>query len=242
MPCWEVSIDWDIVLWLTGWNLRRPNAGCCTWYVIMQAQIYTGKGEQPCRKESGVAGWRQAQYEPVVCHGIEEGKIHPEVHQTHSIQPAGQKRWLSHGIQWAFVWLHLENCVQFWTPAFKKNMKILECIQRRASNLVTRLESRSYEDWLIILCLTSLKKGRQRVDSISLYSMLKKGTGEGSADLFLLVCSDRMCGNCSKLCQGRLDWSLGSISFQRGWWEPATGLLERWSKSVSVEEAFQQCL
>ncbi|KAK4819801.1 hypothetical protein QYF61_011595 [Mycteria americana] len=36
-----------------------------------------------------------------------------------------------------------------------------------------------------------------------LYSFLRRGLGEGGADLFSLVSSDRMHGNGSKLCQGR---------------------------------------
>lgn len=41
-----------------------------------------GAGEQPCRQQSGVAGWQQAQYESVMYPGIQEGKPHPEVCQT----------------------------------------------------------------------------------------------------------------------------------------------------------------
>ena len=38
---------------------------------------------------------------------------------------------------------------------------------------------------------------------IALYSLLWRGSGEESADLFSLVSSDRMHGNSSKLHQGR---------------------------------------
>ncbi|KAK4824856.1 hypothetical protein QYF61_020229 [Mycteria americana] len=40
-------------------------------------------------------------------------------------------------------------------------------------------------------------------DLIALHSFLRRGSGQGGADLFSLISSDRMCGNGSKLCQGR---------------------------------------
>ncbi|KAK4822566.1 hypothetical protein QYF61_016135 [Mycteria americana] len=84
---------------------------------------------------------------------------------------------------------HLEYCVQFWAPQFKKGVKVLECIQRRATKLVKGLEGMS--------C------GLRSLDLIVLYSSLRRGGGEGGADLFSVASSDRTRGNGSKLHQGR---------------------------------------
>jgi hypothetical protein len=67
---------------------------------------------------------------------------------------------------------HLEYCVQAWSPHLKKDIEILERVQRRATKMVKGCQRLSYEERLEYCGLTTLEKRRVRGDLIETFKLM----------------------------------------------------------------------
>ena len=98
---------------------------------------------------------------------------------------------------------HLEYCVQLWGPQHKKDMDLLQQVQRRAMKMIRWLENLPYENRLGELYLFSLEKGRLWGDLIAAFQYLKGSYRNDGEGLFIRDCSDRTMGSGFKLEKAR---------------------------------------
>jgi len=93
----------------------------------------------------------------------------------------------------------LKYCVQVHDPQHRKDMDLLEWVQRRATKMITGMEHLSYEERLRELWFFSLEMRRLQGDVIAAFQCIKGAYKQDGERLFTKACSDRTRVNSFKL-------------------------------------------
>ncbi|KAK4816313.1 hypothetical protein QYF61_014997 [Mycteria americana] len=94
---------------------------------------------------------------------------------------------------------HLQYCIQLWGPQHKKDMDLLEQLQRRAMKMIRGLEHLSHEERLRELELFSLEKRRLQGHLIAAFLYIKGAYKKHGESLFTRASSDKTRGNGFKM-------------------------------------------
>ena len=113
----------------------------------------------------------------------------------------------------ALVGPHLEYCIQMWSPQHRRDMDLLEHIQRKATKMIQRVECLFYEDRLRELGLLNLEKRRLQGDLRAAFHFLKGGCKKEGDRLFSRVCCDGTRRNNFKLKDGRFRLDIRKMIF-----------------------------
>ena len=89
-----------------------------------------------------------------------------------SLGPTYKEKSLILTLYKAIVRPHLEYCIQAWNPYLRKDIDMLEKIQRRVTKLIPGLRDQKYEERLKECGLTTLETRRLRGDQIEVFKIL----------------------------------------------------------------------
>ena len=68
---------------------------------------------------------------------------------------------------------HLDYAVSVWKPYLRKDINLIEGVQRRMTKLISGMKDKTYEERLELLKLTSLEQRHKRQDLITAFNMTK---------------------------------------------------------------------
>lgn len=123
-----------------------------------------------------------------MCPGSQERKPHPGTHQTQHRQPAKRE---DHPAEFSTGTGPPRAPSAALGPLFKKDVKVLERVLRRAPKQGKGLAGMCSGGQLKALGLSGPERMRLRGDLTAPYSFLRRGSGEGGAELFVLSqCQD----------------------------------------------------
>ena len=124
----------------------------------------------------------------------------------------------------------LEYCVHAWSPYLKRDITLLENVQRRATRLVRRLKNKDYETRLKELKLTKLEDRRTRGDMILTYRLINGLEGIDYRKFFSLVNTPYDTRGHSK----RIARTLLNLEVRRNFF--SRRVIEKWNEKLTEYE------
>lgn len=121
----------------------------------------------------------------------------------------------------------LEYCIQVWSPYLKKDIDILEKVQRRATKLISECQGLSYVDRLSVCNLTTLQKRRLRGDLIETFKLIRGFENLDCRTFFNLSNSNRTRGHRYKLVKNRSRLDIRKYFFSQR-------IVDTWNKLPQV--------
>ena len=110
---------------------------------------------------------------------------------------------------------HLEYCIQVWCLHFKKDIELLENVQRRATKIVKCMRDKSYEERLDYFKLTTLETRRLRGDLIEAFKILKGKEKVDVGKFFKVSMSNRTRGHSMKIIKSSCRLDLRKFAFSQ---------------------------
>ena len=86
---------------------------------------------------------------------------------------------------------HMESCIQLWSPQKRKDMDLLDWVQRRVTKMIRGMEHLYYKERLRKVGLFSLEKRRLQGHVIAAFQYLKGAYRKDGNNLFSKACCDR---------------------------------------------------
>ena len=107
----------------------------------------------------------------------------------------------------------LEYAVALWNPSLKKDINMIESVQRRATKMVPGLHNLSYPERLGKLDLPSLEFRRLRGDMVETYKIVNGLYDVEATDFFNFVPNSATRGNAHKIAKPHVRTNLGRNRF-----------------------------
>lgn len=113
---------------------------------------------------------------------------------------------------------HLDYCIPVWRPYLKKDIMLLEGVQRRMTRIISGMNGKSYEERLQELGLMTIQQRHARQDLITFYNITRGRIKIDYEEFVDMISDSRTRGNSRRIRPSKVRLELRRNSyFQRIW-------------------------